>query len=106
MLINMYSNCIYRIRARCTFTAFIDALICHDHQFEVVPSLPEKDDCDRMSFHSAASHSPADAESVEAKFRDAQEKVIYEHQLNQLQEQLVAVMIDNQNLRKTSLFHG
>ncbi|XP_025106829.1 GRAM domain-containing protein 4-like isoform X2 [Pomacea canaliculata] len=71
-----------------------------NEEFEVVPSLPEKDDCDRMSFHSAASHSPADAESVEAKFRDAQEKVIYEHQLNQLQEQLVAVMIDNQNLQQ------
>lgn len=79
------------------------AKLIHVLQFEVVPpvmSAPERDESDKMSFHSAASHSPMDSSSPHPKFKDADERAVFEHQLTQLQEQLVAVMIENQSLRK------
>lgn len=72
-------------------------------EFEVVPpeiQVTERDESDKMSFHSAASHSPVDFPSPDAKFKDADEKGVFEHQLTQLQEQLVAVMIENQSLQR------
>jgi hypothetical protein len=64
----------------------------------VVAAQSDRDDSDHHSFHSAASQSPAEPTSDELRFRDVEEKAVYEHQLTQLQEQLVATMIENQNL--------
>ncbi|KAK7503524.1 hypothetical protein BaRGS_00005063 [Batillaria attramentaria] len=72
-------------------------------EFEVVPpvgSAPERDETDKMSFHSAASRSPMESSSPDAGFKDADERSVFEHQLTQLQEQLVAVMIENQSLQR------
>ena len=69
-------------------------------QFEVMPTTAEKDESDRMSFHSAASQSPMEGMSPGNKFKDSDERGVFEVQLTQLQEQLVATMIDNQSLRE------
>ena len=69
-------------------------------QFEVMPAAIEKDESDRMSFHSAASQSPMESSSPGNKFKDSDERAVFELQLTQLQEQLVATMIENQSLRK------
>ena len=65
-----------------------------------MPSTAEKDESDRMSFHSAASQSPMEGMSPGNKFKDSDERGVFEVQLTQLQEQLVATMIDNQSLRE------
>ncbi|KAK6176139.1 hypothetical protein SNE40_014478 [Patella caerulea] len=55
------------------------------------------DDC--HSFQSASSLSPCFPSTPDGEFKDLQEKGIFEQQLTQLQEQLVAAMIENQSLR-------
>ncbi|XP_048257748.1 GRAM domain-containing protein 4-like isoform X1 [Haliotis rufescens] len=69
-----------------------------EETFEVLHSDNEEDD---MSFQSAGSHSPQGSEmsDIVAGFKDADERTVFEQQLNQLQEQLVAVMIENQTLQ-------
>ncbi|KAK7102250.1 GRAM domain-containing protein 4-like isoform X2 [Littorina saxatilis] len=70
-----------------------------NEEFEVVAAPKEKDDSDKASFHSASSLSPGEGLPPEGKFKDIEEKAAYESQLTQLQEQLVATMIDNQHLQ-------
>nr|KAG5711401.1 hypothetical protein BaRGS_025828 [Batillaria attramentaria] len=41
-----------------------------------------------------------ESSSPDAGFKDADERSVFEHQLTQLQEQLVAVMIENQSLQR------
>ncbi|XP_046572128.1 uncharacterized protein LOC124280276 [Haliotis rubra] len=69
-----------------------------EETFEVLHSDKEEDG---MSFQSASSHSPqgSEASDIVAGFKDAEERAVFESQLTQLQEQLVAVMIENQTLQ-------
>ena len=61
----------------------------------------QKDEFEHQA-NGASALSPAQAEPsvLDIKFRDMNEKAVFELQLTQLQEQLIAAMIENQNLRK------
>ncbi|KAL8611224.1 hypothetical protein ACOMHN_013655 [Nucella lapillus] len=71
------------------------ASACSEEQFEVVMSALEKDEAEKMSVCSAMEGTPQDS-----SFRDGDEKNVYETQLTQLHEQLVATMIENQGLQR------